>query len=143
MYQKGDEYYHQMAALVKGILDGEGEQVVVRRCKGENYGMIWVYVKAHGAFQDLDEYLGTNDEADDITSSFSRISDEMIKDLREQNKELWTELIFTVMKNGEYAAEYSYEEHDFKELLDIQEHINWKYRRLGVAPDEKKKHGLP
>lgn len=142
MYQKGDEYYHQMASLVKDILDGEGEQVVVRICKGEDYDMIWVYVKVHGAFQDLDQYLETNDEANDITSSFSQISDEMIKDLREQNKKLWTELILTVMKNGEYAAEYSYEEHDFEELLDIQEHINWKHRRLGVAPDEKK-HGLP
>lgn len=138
MYQNQEEYYVRMVNAVKDLMGGQWEQLVIRICKDDLHSSVGVYFKRDGVFQDMGNYLdkeGLNDEEyDESTDILFDIVNEMRKELREQNKELWTSLVFTVMKDGEYETKYSYDALGENEFV---EELNWSYKRLGIIPLEK------
>lgn len=132
------KFYTRIVNVVKDLLDGQWEQIVIRICKDEFHSSTGVYCKVNGTFKFLGDYFETGeidfDEFDSITETLSNIANEMQKEVQEQKQQVWTSFVFALMKTGEYETEYSYDalgENDFKDT------INWRYKRLGMLPNEK------
>lgn len=133
-----NKFYIRIVDVVKDLLDGQWEEIVIRICKDEFHSSTGVYLKVNNTFRYIGDYFETDEiefeEFDSITETLSNIANEMQKELQEQKTEVWTSFVFTLMKSGKYEAEYSYDELGENEFKDT---INWRYKRLGILPNEK------
>ena len=138
MYNNADEYYGKIIKAVENLLDGKWEQIVIRIWKDECQSSIGVYCRIKNVFKFIGDYLSTGELAPQHYSSINRalldISSEMQNELREKGQKIWSCAVFTLMKDGHVETEYSYE--DFPEN-EFKENLNWKYKRLGILPNEK------
>ena len=133
-----EEYYARIIKIVSDLVDGKWEQLIIRISKDDFHSSTGVYCKINNAYKFLGDYFESGEidfeQYTGINSALSDIANEMLKELEAQNQELWTSLIFTLNKNGSYETEYSYNplpENGFKD------EINWRYKRLGIMPNEK------
>lgn len=138
MYKNKDEYYTRIVNVVDELLDKKWEQIVIRICKDDFHSSTGVYCKINNVFKFFGDYFDSGEidfeQYTNINRTLSNIANEMQKELQEQKKEVWTSFVFTLMDNGEYETEYSYEELGENEFKDT---INWRYKRLGILPNEK------
>lgn len=138
MYIDEKEYYERMLKITEELVDGKWEQTVIRIWKDEYQSSIGVYCRINNVFKSIGDYLSTGELTPQhysrINRAFLDIASEMQKELREQGKEIWSCAEFRLMKDGNVEVEYSYE--DFPEN-EFVENLNWKYKKLGILPNEK------
>lgn len=138
MYKDDDKYYAKMTKVVKSLFDGKWEQMVIRICKDEFHSSIGVYCKIENVFKLIGDYLVTGEldfaQHNSINSALSDIADEMQRELKEENQDVWKTMIFTLKEDGKFEVEYSYDSLDENEF---RETIRWRYNKLGMIPNEK------
>ncbi len=137
MYQNGVEYYEMIKNEVKGLLNGEWEEIVIRICKDDFHSSVGVYCKIDKVFISLMNYVDmgqfSKEQLLELVWALSDVAEEMQEDLTQQKKDVWKCLVFSLTKDDKYDVEYSYDE--FDEDVPKQEAI-WRYKRLGIIPDE-------
>ena len=137
MIENFKEYYGKMGEVVNSLPKVGWKQIVVRFRKDERHNSIGIYFQKDGTFKlvsDLIEeeimeryqYFNIIDELDDI-------ADEIQDELRKNGQKIWKSLIVTLWDDGKYEVEYSYDELDD----DFRENAIWRYKRLGIIPDEQ------
>ncbi len=135
--EKLDEYYKKIGEIVNFLPKGSWEQIVVRICKDKRHNSFGIYIQKDGVFKLASEYIeiGKIDRCkfNDILSQLDDIADEIQEELCKYNQEVWKSLVFTLWDDGKYIVECSYDELDD----DFRECAVWRYKKLGMIPDEQ------
>lgn len=137
MLEKLNECYSKIGEIINFLPQGSWKQIVVRICKDERHNSFGIYYQEDGVFKLADEFVeaGKIDkyQYNNVLFELDDIADEIQDELRKHNQEVWKCLIFTLWNDGKFNVECSYDELDD----DFRENAIWRYKRLGMLPDEE------
>ncbi|MBD5134782.1 MAG: DUF600 family protein [Lachnospiraceae bacterium] len=137
MIENFKEYYGKMGEVVNSLPKVGWKQIVIRFRKDERHNSIGIYFQKDRTFKlvsDLiEEEIMERYQYNNILSELDDIADEIQDELRKNGQKIWKSLIVSLWDDGKYEVEYSYDELDD----DYRENAIWRYKRLGIIPDEQ------
>ncbi len=133
--------YEEINKLIIDNSDFEWEQVVIHSVQGEAHSTFDVDYKIKGEYISLTTLEETSVVSSDKEMAIDLGLFDSIVKLYKLGKsgaiDKWSDIVFCLKSSGEYKVIYYFNEEDITRMRDEQDRAVYRYKYLGVMPDEK------